>query len=124
MAGHFSHPTTVLTRCKTRSGRFKRFGIRPAYERSPCLRAGQRGWIKMILEKSVPTRLRVLAFVCALATLPSARAGEFFVSPQGRTNGTGAANNPWDLQTALYHPAAVSPGDTIWLRGGTYRAPW
>ena len=27
---------------------------------------------------------------------------------------------PWDLQTALNHPAAVHPGDTIWVRGGTY----
>ncbi len=28
--------------------------------------------------------------------------------------------NPWALQTALAQPAAVHPGDTIWLRGGTY----
>ena len=27
---------------------------------------------------------------------------------------------PRDLQTALDQPAAVHPGDTIWLRGGTY----
>ena len=28
--------------------------------------------------------------------------------------------NPWDLQTAFNHPASVKPGDTIWVRGGTY----
>jgi len=31
-------------------------------------------------------------------------------------------SSPWDLQTALEHPAAVQPGDTIWLRGGSYTA--
>lgn len=29
-------------------------------------------------------------------------------------------SSPWDLQTALNQPASVQPGDTIWLRGGTY----
>jgi hypothetical protein len=27
---------------------------------------------------------------------------------------------PWDLQSALSHPRAVKPGDTLWLRGGKY----
>jgi len=27
---------------------------------------------------------------------------------------------PWDLQTALNQPTAVTPGSTIWLRGGRY----
>jgi hypothetical protein len=44
----------------------------------------------------------------------------FFVSPQGKASGTGTLENPWDLQTALNHPAAVKPGYTIWLRGGVY----
>jgi hypothetical protein len=47
-------------------------------------------------------------------------AAEFFVSPTGSATGTGSAALPWNLQTALNHPAAVRPGDTIWLRGGTY----
>ena len=37
----------------------------------------------------------------------------------------GTMNDPWDLQTALGQGAwggssLVKPGDTIWLRGGTY----
>jgi hypothetical protein len=44
----------------------------------------------------------------------------FYVSPSGSSTGTGAINQPWDLATALAQPAAVHPGDTIWLRGGTY----
>lgn len=44
----------------------------------------------------------------------------FFVSPKGSPSGNGSKDRPWDLQTALSHPAAVKPGDTIWVRGGTY----
>jgi hypothetical protein len=45
----------------------------------------------------------------------------FYVSPAGRSDGDGTAQRPWDLATAFAHPASVEPGDTIWLRGGTYR---
>lgn len=45
----------------------------------------------------------------------------FFVSPNGSPNGDGSADSPWDLRTALSHPNSVQPGDTIWLRQGTYR---
>jgi hypothetical protein len=46
--------------------------------------------------------------------------GQHYVSPQGSPNGDGSINNPWDLQTALYQPSSVQPGDIIWVRGGTY----
>jgi len=46
---------------------------------------------------------------------------EFYVSPAGSPAGNGTMRAPWDLRTALSHPRAVRPGDTIWLRGGTYR---
>jgi hypothetical protein len=59
----------------------------------------------------------VSAFASAL--LP-ARATEFFVSPTASTNGTGSAGNPWTLSTALGATNIVQPGDTIWLRDGTY----
>jgi PKD repeat protein len=45
----------------------------------------------------------------------------YYVSTAGSPSGTGASDRPWDLQTALKHPTAVRPGDTIWVRGGTYR---
>jgi hypothetical protein len=47
--------------------------------------------------------------------------GQFYVSPDGRDTGDGSFENPWSLQTALDHPDEVQPGDTIWLRGGTYK---
>lgn len=45
----------------------------------------------------------------------------FFADPSGVPAGDGSEANPWDLQTALNHPAAVLPGDTVFLRGGIYR---
>ncbi len=58
----------------------------------------------------------------ALATLlPSlAVAAEHHVSPTGTASGTGSASSPWSLAHACTHPAAVKPGDTVWLHDGTY----
>jgi hypothetical protein len=53
-------------------------------------------------------------------SISSDPASAFYVSPSGLASGDGSMSSPWDLQTALSHPAAVQPGDTIWLRGGTY----
>lgn len=42
------------------------------------------------------------------------------VAPGGSADGDGSEKVPWDLRTALGHPAAVQPGDTILLHHGTY----
>src|SRR5438034_9264453 len=46
-------------------------------------------------------------------------APDFYVSPTGSPSSDGSFTEPWDLATALAGPAAVTPGSTIWLRGGT-----
>jgi len=51
--------------------------------------------------------------------LPTSHAG-YYVAPNGLPTGDGSSTRPWDLATALARPLAVQPGDTIWLRGGTY----
>ena len=50
----------------------------------------------------------------------AAPAQDFYASPTGSPSGDGSVTNPWDLATALAGPAAVTPGSTIWLRGGMY----
>jgi hypothetical protein len=61
--------------------------------------------------------LFALLLFCVPCHVPAA---QFYVAPDGLPGNDGSINNPWDLQTALDHPAAVQPGDTIWLRGGVY----
>ena len=48
-------------------------------------------------------------------------AADFHVSATSDGKGDGSAERPWDLTTALASPAAVKPGDTIWLHEGIYR---
>ncbi|HYE08180.1 MAG TPA: right-handed parallel beta-helix repeat-containing protein [Planctomycetota bacterium] len=63
---------------------------------------------------------RAAAALVAAVLLPPLAAAEFHVAVTGTAGGDGSAARPWDLQTALQHPAAVRPGDTISLHGGTY----
>ena len=51
----------------------------------------------------------------------STDASEWYVAANGSATGDGSRERPWDLATALAHPPAVKPGDTIWLRGGNYK---
>src|ERR1041384_4677939 len=46
--------------------------------------------------------------------------GDFYVSPNGSSGGNGSIGSPWDIATSCAAPAAVRPGDTVWLRGGAY----
>ena len=55
------------------------------------------------------------------AAVPITGSGnQFYVATTGRSNGDGSLSRPWDIVTALAQPSAVRPGDTIWVRGGTY----
>lgn len=45
----------------------------------------------------------------------------WYVTPTGSASGTGTSASPWSLQTALSGAGGkVLPGDTVWIRGGTY----
>jgi hypothetical protein len=45
----------------------------------------------------------------------------FYAAPTGTSTGDGSITRPWDLTTALKKTSVVGAGDTLWLRGGTYR---
>ena len=62
----------------------------------------------------------ILAALALVAAVP-AGATQFYVAPNGSASGNGGIGQPWDLGTALAQPAAVHPGDTIWLRGGVHK---
>lgn len=61
--------------------------------------------------------MRWLAWV--MMSVPSI-AAEHYVSASAVGGGDGTSGNPWTLTEMCAHPVAVQPGDTIWLRGGTY----
>ncbi len=65
----------------------------------------------------------VLALAALSLALPAA-AADFYVTPTGKSAGDGSPESPWSLAKAFSHPASVKPGDTIWLRGGTYVGPF
>ena len=45
----------------------------------------------------------------------------WYVTPTGSSGGSGSASSPWDLTTALSGAGGrIHPGDTVWLRAGTY----
>ena len=54
-----------------------------------------------------------------------APSGGFYASTGGSSTADGSKDQPWDLATALSGAGGkVQPGDTIWVRGGTYEAPF
>jgi hypothetical protein len=69
-------------------------------------------------------RLRVAVVVglaaAGLFAPSSGWSAEFHVAVDGTSRGDGSAAAPWDLATALSHPPAVRPGDSLHLAGGTY----
>jgi hypothetical protein len=44
----------------------------------------------------------------------------WYVAPNGTSSGSGTSAAPWDLASVLSGAKRVQPGDTVWLRGGTY----
>lgn len=75
----------------------------------------------MDLLKSSGTCFRLLC-ACLPLLYGTAHATDFYAAPDGFAGGDGTIERPWNLGSALKGVAAVRPGDTIWLRGGVYRA--
>jgi hypothetical protein len=61
-----------------------------------------------------------MSFAGLVVLAGAASATSFYASPSGSAGGDGTIGKPWTLTKALSQPAGVRPGDTIWLRGGTY----
>ena len=63
--------------------------------------------------------LRNLLFFSALTVAlgTGSQAADRYAAPNGSASNAGSISSPWDLQTAFSN---ASPGDTVWLRGGTY----
>ncbi len=64
-----------------------------------------------------------VAFVCVLMAIGSSTAAEHYVAVDGKADNAGTEAAPWDLAATLSGARQVAPGDTIWVRGGTYQHP-
>jgi hypothetical protein len=74
----------------------------------------------------VPRHWRWITLVAVLVALlvSSANAAEWFVAATGTTAARGAKVAPGDIESALDGRRKVAAGDTLWLRGGTYKKPF
>lgn len=64
-----------------------------------------------------------VAFLCVLLAARPSAAREHYVAVDGKADNAGTSAAPWDLGSALGGGRHVAPGDTIWVRGGTYKHP-
>ncbi len=67
--------------------------------------------------------MRTIRFLVAAALGSfslSAFGAEFYAAPDGKFSNNGSKDKPWSLVRALAESPTVKPGDTVWLRGGTY----
>jgi hypothetical protein len=70
-------------------------------------------------KEETAVRRSALALMLLIPHLGSALAGTYYASPTGTPAGSGTYASPWNLAKALDNTVA-QPGDTIFLRGGTY----
>lgn len=66
------------------------------------------------------TRQLLLLGVVFLAAVPS-HGADWYVAPNGKATGRGTLDKPWDIESALGGKQRIGPGDTLWLREGSYR---
>ncbi len=66
--------------------------------------------------------LTIVIIALQIFTLQEVSAKVWYVATNGTITNSGTFDQPWSLDTALRKPSSiVKPGDTLWLRGGTYK---
>ena len=86
-------------------------------------RAGGMAAVRNCAKTSLRVRGSLVARAALVALLfsSSAYARDFYAATDGLPTNDGSLSRPLDLATALSANGGVRPGDTIWVRGGTYR---
>ena len=70
-------------------------------------------------------RITCRSLALLLLVVCSLRAADFYVAPNGSATGSGSLADPVTLANAIFQSRSpAKPGDTLWLRGGTYRGPF
>src|SRR5262245_3729592 len=66
---------------------------------------------------------RHLGWLLVLVGLFDANGRDWYAAPDAQLDGDGSVSKPWALQIALTKAASIQPGDTLYLRGESYRGP-
>jgi len=81
-----------------------------------------RSWY--VMTRSVLRLCLVLGLaMISLAIASVTCAADWYVAPDGRPNNQGTLDFPWDFGSALDGTHKIAPGDTVWIKAGTYRHP-
>lgn len=73
---------------------------------------------------TIGRRTRAIGVLTVLLCASSAAwSRDYYAAPTGTSAGDGSLRSPWDLTTAFKKSSVIHAGDTLWLRGGTYRQP-
>jgi hypothetical protein len=75
-----------------------------------------------VIQVTAGAPLSKIAVTMTVGATPAAGSSgnNWYASPQGTPDGDGSMDRPWDIVTAFNKPAAIQPGDTVWLREGKY----
>lgn len=73
---------------------------------------------RTILIKTLIASIVVLALFSATPNSPAGRSQQFYLAPNGNDRNTGTIDQPW--ATLAFAISQLVPGDTLYLRGGTY----
>lgn len=68
-------------------------------------------------------RIKFLPVLLAAVWMCSGHAQEWYAGPDGAASNAGTSAAPWDIASALGGAKKVAPGDTVWLKAGTYKYP-
>jgi len=74
------------------------------------------------MQHSTRKLLAILTLLSVGVCSEPARAADWFAAA-GSADAKGTRESPWDLASALAGRQKLSPGDTLWIRGGSYRHP-
>jgi len=72
------------------------------------------------MKMSNPVNSVMVAILALVAHAEPTWGAHWYVSPHGHSAARGTRDRPWDIKSAFAGRREIAPGDTIWVRGGSY----
>ena len=81
---------------------------------------GRRSWRDHVRLMFQLVGLIIVAFIASLNFEVQAAPNTYYVAPNGNNNNPGTFDKPWQTIEYAVSTSQVKPGDTVYIRGGTY----